>query len=218
MPIHINLLAEAQAQEEMRRHDPVKRAIFVGVSLVAIALMWGFVEFVNAHLASEQWVGVQQAIDAKTNAYSHALADLKKVTNVDAQLKALDQLQAARFLQGSLMDALQHATVNGVALRRVLVEQSYFAAKPRQIHGRPAGPAGVTEHVTVTLIARDSSENPGDQINPFLKALAAEPYFASRLASPRGIELTGPPSALMIDAARPYVMFSVICNFPDQTR
>ena len=30
MPIRINLLAEAKAAEELRRHDPVKRVIFVG--------------------------------------------------------------------------------------------------------------------------------------------------------------------------------------------
>ena len=40
MPIHINLLAEAQAAEELRRRDPVKRAIFIGISLVIVALMW----------------------------------------------------------------------------------------------------------------------------------------------------------------------------------
>ena len=34
MPIHLNLLAEAQAAEELRRRDPVKRASFIGVSLV----------------------------------------------------------------------------------------------------------------------------------------------------------------------------------------
>lgn len=40
MPIRLNLLAEAQAMEEMRRRDPVKRAIWVGSLLVAVALAW----------------------------------------------------------------------------------------------------------------------------------------------------------------------------------
>ena len=49
MPIHINLLAEAQAAEELRRHDPVKRAIFIGISLVVVALMWSGMVDVNCH-------------------------------------------------------------------------------------------------------------------------------------------------------------------------
>jgi hypothetical protein len=40
MPIRINLLAEAKAAEELRRHDPVKRVIFVGALAVALTLVW----------------------------------------------------------------------------------------------------------------------------------------------------------------------------------
>ena len=40
MPIRINLLAESQALEDMRRRDPVKRAIWVGVFLGLVILAW----------------------------------------------------------------------------------------------------------------------------------------------------------------------------------
>ena len=40
MAIHINLLAESQALEEMRRRDPVKRAIWVGAIVGALVLAW----------------------------------------------------------------------------------------------------------------------------------------------------------------------------------
>jgi len=40
MPIRINLLAEALAEEDLRRRDPVKRAIFIGAFLVALSLVW----------------------------------------------------------------------------------------------------------------------------------------------------------------------------------
>jgi len=39
MPIRINLLAEAQAAEEMRRKDPVKRAIWIGGFVVFLTLL-----------------------------------------------------------------------------------------------------------------------------------------------------------------------------------
>ena len=59
MPIHINLLAEAQAAEELRRRDPVKRALFIGVSLVVVSLVWSGIVEINAFLAQERLAGVQ---------------------------------------------------------------------------------------------------------------------------------------------------------------
>ena len=40
MPIRINLLAEAQALEDLRRRDPVKRASWAGLLLVLLVLVW----------------------------------------------------------------------------------------------------------------------------------------------------------------------------------
>ena len=39
MPIRINLLAEAQAAEEMRRKDPVKRAVWIGGFVIFLVLL-----------------------------------------------------------------------------------------------------------------------------------------------------------------------------------
>jgi hypothetical protein len=40
MPIRLNLLAEAQAAEEARRKDPVKRVIWIGVLLMSVLMAW----------------------------------------------------------------------------------------------------------------------------------------------------------------------------------
>ena len=40
MPIRINLLAEAQAAEELRRKNPVKRGIWIGGFLVLVVILW----------------------------------------------------------------------------------------------------------------------------------------------------------------------------------
>ena len=50
----------------------------------------------------------------------------KKSDAIQAKLTALQKLQAARFLQGNLLNALQHATVDGVQLTRLRVDQTYF--------------------------------------------------------------------------------------------
>ena len=46
MPIRINLLAEQQAAEELRRRDPVKRAIWVAGFFVVVVVVWsGYLQF-----------------------------------------------------------------------------------------------------------------------------------------------------------------------------
>ena len=126
MPIHINLLAEAQAAEELRRRDPVKRAIFIGISLTIVALMWSGMVWVKYLLEKETLNSVQIDINTKTNAYQRVMSDRTQIASIQAKLAALQNLQTNRFLQGSLLNALQHATVTGVQLTRLRVEQNYF--------------------------------------------------------------------------------------------
>ena len=177
MPIHINLLAEAQAAEELRRHDPVKRAIFIGATLVVLSLVWSGIVKINTFLEQERYAGVQGAINAQTNAFQQVEVNLKKIAAIRLKLTALQKLQAARFLQGNLLDALQHATVEGVQLTHLHLDQSYVfnAGKPAQTNDSrviPGKPATVKEKIIVRLEARDYSANPGDQVNTFKNAIA----------------------------------------------
>ena len=223
MSIHINLLAEAQAAEDLRRRDPVKRAIFIGISLVVVSLMWSGMVEVNSILAQERFAGVQMAINAKTNAYQHVESDRKKIGTIQFKLAALQKMQSARFLQGSLLDALQHATVDGVQLTRMRVDQAYFLTEgtdsqnngDRVIAGRPTT---VKERIIAHLDARDFSANPGDQVNKFKEVIAKQAYFQARLDKTNGVQLANPPSAPQTDAGKPYVMFTLDCRYPEVIR
>jgi hypothetical protein len=223
MPIHINLLAEAQAAEELRRRDPVKRAIFIGVSLVVVSLGWSGVVEVNAFLAKERFIGVQGAINAQTNVYQHVESERKKIATIQTKLAALQKMRDARFLQGSLLDALQHATVDNVQLTRLRVDQAYFLTEgtdaqtngDRVVAGRPAS---VKERIIAHLDARDFSANPGDQVNKFKEAIAKQTYFQAMLDKTNGVQLANPPSAPQNDAGKPYVMFTLDCRYPEVTR
>jgi len=223
MPIHINLLAEAQAAEELRRHDPVKRAIFIGVSLVAVALMWSGTVAVSALLARERFAGVQATISAQTNAYQHVVSDQKKITAIQIKLKALQNLHTNRFLQGNLLNALQYATVSDVQLTRLRVDQAFFfkEATASQTNGESviAGrPATIREQIIVHVDARDFSANPGDQVNKFKEAIATQAYFQSMLDKTNGVQLANPPSAPQIGDGKPYVTFTLDCRYPEVTR
>jgi hypothetical protein len=224
MPIHINLLAETQAAEELQRRDPVRRAIIIGVLLVLVFLVWSSMVAVNAYLAKQRIAGIQLAINTKTNAYQRVVSDQKKIATIQIKLAALQKLQAARFLQGNLLNALQHATVDGVQLTRMRVEQACILTAgtdtqtngDRVVIGRPSL---VRERIIMHLDARDFSANPGDQVNKFKEAIAKEPvYFAKMLDKTNGVQLANPPTAAQTDAGKPYVTFTLDCFFTDVTR
>jgi hypothetical protein len=223
MPIHINLLAEAQAAEDLRRRDPVKRAIFIGVSLVLVSLMWSGTVEISALLANERYAGVQATINAQTNASEHVESNRKKIATIQFKLAQLQKMQAARFLQGSLLNALQHATVDNVQLIRLRVDQAYLLTEgtesqtngDRVVAGHPAA---VKERIIAHLDARDFSANPGDQVNKFKEVIAKQAYFQAMLDKTNGVKLANPPSAPQVDAGKPYVMFTLDCRFPEVTR
>jgi len=223
MPIHINLLAESQAAEELRLRDPVKRAVMAGVLLVLAALVWGSMVALNAYQSQQRIVGIQLSINAKTNVYQRVVTDQKKLSAIQAKQASLQKLQAARFLQGNLLNALQHATVDSVQLTRIRVEQNYFltAGTDTQTSGEHAAagrPATARERIIVHLDARDFSANPGDQVNKFKETIAKQAYFQAMLDKTNGVQLAGPPAASQTDSGKPCVTFTLDCFFTEVTR
>ncbi|HEY3760181.1 MAG TPA: hypothetical protein VGN23_00335 [Verrucomicrobiae bacterium] len=224
MPINLNLLAEAQAAEELRRRDPVKRAVFIGVSLVAVFVVWYAAVMALALTAKETDSSAETAIDAKTNAYNQVLVEQKNLDSAKAKLTALKKLQANRFLQGNLLNALQVATVNGVQLTGMSLDQNYFLQPGTDSQNNngttiPGRPATVTERITLRLDGRDYSTTSGDQINNFVGVIVKQPYFQQVLTKTNAVQLTGPPSAPQQDSnGKTFVTFSLQCQFPEKLR
>lgn len=220
MPIRLNLLAEAQAAEDLRRRDPVKRAIFAGVFAVALVLVWWSWLQLRVMVAHTEVSQIEGQIQSRTNTYQVVLASEKKINQAKDNLAALQKLTRDRFLQGNLLNALQRATVPGVQLMQLRVNQTYVAKDP------PKSKAGqtahsqdtVTEGIVVTLHARDYSSNLGDQVNKFKDAINEQPYFATELDKTNGVRLTNlsPPQAGA--DGKPSVMFTLQCTYPDRTR
>lgn len=223
MPIRINLLAEAQAAEELRRRDPVKRVIFYGALLVALTLVWSSSLQLEAMLANKMVTDQLTQVQTRTNEFQHVQLDQKDLITVEDNLQALKEMTASRFLQGNLLDALQRVTVDGVRLTRIRVDQNYVyvrGTKAQRTGSRviAATPDSVREKIVVTLDARDASANPGDQVNKFKEAVAAESYFKSLLNKTNGVQLISlSPPQVTVDG-KPYVLFTLECHFPEITR
>jgi hypothetical protein len=225
MPIRINLLAEAQATEDLRRRDPVKRAIWVAVCIVIIMLAWSSSIQLKAIIAKGDLNRVEGQLAARTNEFRQVLENQKTLADVNHKLASLQQLATNRLLQGTLLNALQQTTIDDVQLLRIRAEQSYIhteGTKPKTNDTRviPGKPATVTERIVVTLDAKDSGLNPGDQVNKFKQVLADSPYFQSFIGKTNEIRLASlsPPVPVTGGGGKPYVQFTLECRFPDKTR
>ncbi len=205
MPIRINLLAEAQAAEELRRRDPVKRIVVGGILAFAGMLVWCSTLQLKVMMASRELSSVQIQFDSHTNDYQVAIANDAKITAGISKISGLKKMTNCRLLQGNLLNALQKVNVDNVRLMGIRVDQSYVPASKPQ--------ASVTERITVTLDARDYSANPGDQVAKFRDALAKQSYFQSMLIKTNAILLAAESPPQDDGGKRGYVSFTLQCHY-----
>src|SRR5260221_4744460 len=223
MPIRINLLAEAQAAEELRRKDPVKRAVMAGVSLVVLDLAWSSkVQFQMLRSKSEL-TGLQSKWTSIEKSYQEAVDSKRKSIEVEGKLAALQQLKTNRFLWGNALDAFQQTLsgVDDVQVVRLKTEQSYYQTedpKARTPDGKQAKGSMAMEKINLLIDAVDSGAQPGNQVSRFKEAIANVPYFQSNLEKTNGVRLTSLSAPMAGVGRNPYVMFTLQCYFPEKAR
>src|ERR1700730_16783028 len=98
MPIRLNLLAEVQAAEEVRRRDPVKRVIWVAAFLVCLMLAWWSSLQVDAMQKRSELNRIELEISDQTNTFQTLIDNQKKDLDVRHKLASLQQLATNRFL------------------------------------------------------------------------------------------------------------------------
>jgi hypothetical protein len=132
MPIRINLLAEEQAAEEMRRRDPIKRAVFAGAALAVLMLGWIGLTQMNVMAARRELAGhvtrLQKVEDSSKEVRSHQMA----AGELQSKARALDKYARHRFFWGTLLDAVQVITVENVRLMEIKSEQKYSSSEPNK--------------------------------------------------------------------------------------
>jgi hypothetical protein len=225
MPIRLNLLAEAQAAEDLRRRDPVKRAIWIAALLVALMLAFSSFVQLRVTLAHSELGRVEGTITSHTNSYHQVLDNRNKIVEVKQKLEKLQQLTTNRFLNATLLNAFQQTTVEDVQLLRLRVDTTYAVDAGTKtytnddnvvIKGRPAS---TTERIRLGLEGSDSSPNPGDQLNKFKQVLAAHPYFKQMLVKTNGISLKNlSPPQVSPTTGKACVVFALECRYPEVKR
>jgi hypothetical protein len=224
MPIRLNLLAEAQAAEEQRRRDPVKRAVWIAALLIALMLGWASSLQLKALLAKQQLGKITDQMSACTNEYRKVVEGKARIADINRKLIALHSLSTNRFLYGNLMNALQQAVMDDIQLSSVKVDQNYVfveATKSKTNDNAviPGKPATSTERILITLEGSDSSASPGDQVTKFKEFLGKHSYFQSALGQTNQISLKSLSApTISPDTGRAMVLFSLEARFPAKTR
>jgi uncharacterized membrane protein len=225
MPIRINLLAEVHAIEDLRRRDPVKRAIWVGVLLVVVVLAWSSSLQLKVMLATREVHKVSNQVATRTSDFQQVLANQRALAEANQKLSQLQQLATNRMLHGTLLNTLQQTTLDDVQLTRLRTDESYvyneeIKAKTNTTTARitPGKPASVTERIVLTIEARDSGANPGDQVNKFKQTISQAPYFKDLLGKSSEVRLANLSPPQTATDGKPFVLFTLECRYPDKTR
>ncbi len=223
MAIRINLLAEARALEELRRRDPVKRAVLFGVLVVLAVGAFSTWLQVQVMVVRRELNRTQGQIASRDTDYQAVVANQRRLADVTHRLGSLQELATNRLLYGTLFNALQHTALNDVQLTRFRADQSYFLTqgtkgKTNAEHQVTAGrPSTVAEKILLTLEARDCGNNPGDEVNKYKQAISESQYFKTNMGKTNEVRLANlsPPQAL---DGKPFVQFSLECRFPERVR
>jgi hypothetical protein len=224
MPLRINLLAEAQAAEELRRRDPVKRAAYAGTILVAALLAWATLLQARITLNKSQVSRLKSEIEALDRDYTEIVKSQKAVNDARQKLAALERLSTNRYLSGNLLDALQTAHVQDVRVVKIKTQFDYTMTAPTRpktnaFNVVPGQPAKSTEQITVQIEALDSSDFPGDQVDDYKQVVASLPHLESLFQEEeKDVRLTSLNPPQTDGAGKPYVLFTLECKYPEQVR
>jgi hypothetical protein len=220
MPIRINLLAEAQAAEELRRKDPVKRGIWVGGFLVCVVLLWIAKLQLDISFEHHDYNAVETDWKGKMTKYSTVTNEQSRIAEVERKLAALDTLSTNRFLWAPVLNALQKTMVDNVQVTRLIGAQALVKEDGHDIgagSSRRHVPGGVVEKISLSIEAKDLK--PNDQnYTKYKESLCTFGFFAARLQRRDGFVMDGILSPLTVDPVDPgkqFVTFTLASHFPE---
>ena len=226
MPIRINLLAEAQAAEEERRKDPIKRGVFGATFLVSLVAMWAMTLQFQLIAAKSQLNGLDAKWKSIEQNYKIAVEAQRSTIETEQKLAALHQMTTNRFLWGNALNAFQQTlgTMDDVQIVRLKTEQLYSLTDgtPNRTNGTTVisgKPPSATEKISLTVDAMDVSPQPGRRVNQFKEAIGTVPFFKDGLTKTNGVMLmTRSAPQNSPNGRQTFVMFQLKCSFPDKTR
>lgn len=224
MPIRINLLADDLNREEMRRKDPVKRAVLFGALAVFLVVLWGLALFLQLTIAKVELSSQEKTWNSMEKKVKEVEDNRGRVIDVNKRLSALTQFATNRFLWANVLNALQQTCADNIRLVRLKSDQNYTqieAAKPPA--GAPptaAKPASSVERIALVLDGHDLNPQSSEQIPRFKEMILTQPYFKSCLHKTNSVLLTSLSAPVPEPGGRKssYALFGLQLNFQEKER
>jgi hypothetical protein len=225
MPIRINLLAEAQALEDQRRRDPVKRVILAGAILLAMILAWSSSLMFKTIIIKGDLSRLEAGLNSRTNDYRQVLENKRILAEDNQKLLALHRLSTNRFLVGNFLDAFQQTTVENVQLVHLKLDLNYTLIEEAKAQTNEDGStptkgkaAGATEKISFAINAKDASATSGDAVNKLRESISTASYFKEQLGGQNEIRLKSLSAPQTDPDGKPFVLFALEASLPEKKR
>lgn len=216
MPIRINLLAEEQAADELRRKDPLKRVIIIAGVVVAVVVFFAGMNTMRVKAATAEANGVRQSYeDIKDKEF--ALKEMRAMTGrLESNLDSLHRLATNRFLTAPVINELQYCVLDGVRFTQFVMNQRFEEYEeippPPDTDEKPI-PAKSIEHVSFEIYANDSA----GRYNEFMAKIAER--FEGKLRKRDGVTLQNLSDPIeAVDGSGVYRAIVIECRYPSVTR
>jgi len=221
MAIRINLLAEEQAAEELRRKNPVKLGIWVASFFVAVVALYILKLQLDIGFSQKAYNSVEQLWKDNTAKYAAVTNNMAKIAEIDRKLSALDRLSTNRFFWAPVLNALQQTMINDIQVIKVTGDQKYIKEEPKSIgsgDNKKTIPGSMVEKTTLYIDAKDFNPN-AQNYDKFKETLSNFGFFVTNLQ--HGFILDGTLSAPTADPSDPnrlFVAFKLVSHFKDASR
>jgi hypothetical protein len=220
MPIRINLMAESQVAEDMRRRDPVKRAIWICSFLVILVLLWIAKVQMDIIFENSRLKDIETEWTAKKDKYGAVTNNQAKIGEINRKLIALQNLSTNRFLWGNVLNALQQTVVDQVQVTRVIGAQAIT-----QEEGSSTGtgankkivPPAAVEKITLTIDAKDLNPN-ANTYATYKNKLSNFDFFLKSLGRRDGFvmdSMLSPLTSDPMDSNTVFESFTLAAHFPE---
>ena len=227
MPIRINLLAEQQAADELRRRDPVKRATWVGGLLVGVLAVWSGYLQVRLMAATSEVNRYEAEWKKLESDYKKVSANMEAAAEAERKWAALQALAKNRFLWANPLNALQFVmvTVDEVQITALKTSQSYAITEAVKPSTNAVGvvsrgkPGTSREKVMFTLDGKDTSKEAKDpaRFYKLQEAINNNPYFKTNQVKAQLITRS-PDQPDPNNPTKRFSTFTLGCEFPENTR
>jgi hypothetical protein len=226
MPIRINLLADDFNREEVKRKDPVKRAIWIGGFAVFLVLLWALTLFLELFATKMEMSNQRDKWNAMEQKVKRVEDNQRRVVELNKRLSALSQFATNRFLWANVLNALQQTYVENIHLVRLKSEQQYALIEPPKPPPGPlptaptaSKPVTAAERIIISLDGCDRNPPSAEQIPRFKETILAQPSLAGSLQKTNSVLLTS------VSAPQPdlsgktfFVLFGLQLNFQEKER